>query len=371
MVDRRRFLTNIASGALTLGTLPLVLKCAGINRRDLLPCETAGTVTGLSPVERSILCLASLAPSGHNTQPWTIKKNGPGRWIIGSSRERWLPAVDPENRELLLSIGAFLENFTIAAEHYGFRVATRVLAARGTAADIAEMTLSPAARRESNLDRLRLRRTVRSGYQEREISSSDIARLSTFGEGRLHFFSRAGREGAFLAEGTIDANRIQAWRNPAQEELSRWIRWKDEDALRQRNGITPESMEITGMPGWFVRHFFDRDSVMSESFRNKTVDIARKQVRSCGGWFVLTSPDGGPASLLETGRIFQRIFLTVREMGVALHPMTQMLEESPWKERLAGEPGIPGTVRFILRTGYVRRYPDPVSLRMPLERIII
>ena len=65
------------------------------------------------------------------------------------------------------------------------------------------------------------------------------------------------------------------------------------------------------------------------------------------------------------------MFLGVREMNIALHPMTQMLEESPWKDRVAAELGLPGTVQFILRVGYISRYPGPVSLRMPLERLIV
>jgi hypothetical protein len=75
-----------------------------------------------------ILYLASLAPSGHNTQPWTVRIVGPQHWIIGSDRERWLPAVDPHNREMLLSLGAFLENLIIAAKAHGYAVDLNVIA---------------------------------------------------------------------------------------------------------------------------------------------------------------------------------------------------------------------------------------------------
>jgi hypothetical protein len=55
-----------------------------------------------------ILRLASRAPNGHNTQPWTITLVDPATWILGSDQTRRLPAVDPANREMLLSLGAFL-----------------------------------------------------------------------------------------------------------------------------------------------------------------------------------------------------------------------------------------------------------------------
>ncbi|MBP7583964.1 MAG: twin-arginine translocation signal domain-containing protein [Spirochaetes bacterium] len=372
MLDRRQFLKTAGTGALALGALPPLLECAGIRRRDIPSCESAATCPSLTPEERGILCLASLAPSGHNTQPWTVRKAGNRRWIIGSARNRWLPAVDPENREMLLSIGAFLENISAAAEHFGRRADIRVMAHSGHDPEIAEVTLAPAPGQTSThiLERIRTRRTVRSGHLARELSSSDVARITAADAGGIYFFPLHGREGRFLAEGTIEANRTQAWRNAAQEELSRWIRWTDAEARNHRNGLTPESMEIGGMAGWFVRHFFDRESVLSESFRNKTVEITREQTGSCGGWLILTAGSSSVSSLLETGRRFQRLFLGVREMNIALHPMTQMLEEVPWKDSVASELGLPGTVQFIIRAGYIGRYPGPVSLRMPLERLI-
>jgi hypothetical protein len=48
--------------------------------------------------------------------------------------------------------------------------------------------------------------------------------------------------------------------------------------------------------------------------------------------------------------------------------MTQMLEEEPWKNKVAKDLGVPGEVQWILRIGYVQTYPDPVSLRAPVSR---
>jgi hypothetical protein len=87
------------------------------------------------------LYLASLAPSGHNTQPWTLRVVEPKHWIIGSDKKRWLPAVDPENREMFLSLGAFIENLVIAAGTYGYEVDLQILAKNRTESSIAEVHL--------------------------------------------------------------------------------------------------------------------------------------------------------------------------------------------------------------------------------------
>jgi hypothetical protein len=64
------------------------------------------------------------------------------------------------------------------------------------------------------------------------------------------------------------------------------------------------------------------------------------------------------------------MFLKIREKMIAVHPMTQMLEEEPWKNKIAKDLGVEGEVQWLLRIGYVESYPDPVSLRAPLSRFV-
>jgi hypothetical protein len=90
-----------------------------------------------------------------------------------------------------------------------------------------------------------------------------------------------------------------------------------------------------------------------------------ERVAQGGGWLVQTG-EASVSSLIETGRKFQRMWLKLRERGIAIHPMTQVLEETPRTEDVAKELGVDGTPQFILRIGYVKTYPDPVSPRMPV-----
>ncbi len=47
--------------------------------------------------------------------------------------------------------------------------------------------------------------------------------------------------------------------------------------------------------------------------------------------------------------------------------MTQMLEESSTQQMLNQAIGISENIQFILRVGYLKDYPQPVSLRRPVE----
>ena len=100
------------------------------------------------------------------------------------------------------------------------------------------------------------------------------------------------------------------------------------------------------------------------------MDAVRKQVKSCGGWLVVSSPDASVSTLVETGRRVERMWLACRERMIAIHPMTQVLEEAPFRDEVARALGITGQVQFILRVSYLAQYPDPVSLRMPLSRFV-
>lgn len=366
MRNRRRALVLLAGGA--IGGYAWHER-RGLTRADFDWPEPAG----LHPRVGSLLLHAALAPSGHNTQPWTVRMSGDGL-RIGSNRSRWLPRVDPENREMALSIGALLENLIVAAPGHGYGVDYSVTGGSASDAELIAVRLAPRPQsgREA-LEGIRLRRTVRTGQLARPLSSGDIRDcLGHFGalpggDTAAYFFPRDAREGRYLAEGTIEANRVQARRDDAQAELAAWIRFSDEDARSHRDGLTPESMEISGVAGWYLRHFLDRGSAMGQRFREQGVDRVRQQVASCGGWIVVTSADRSLGSLVETGRRTERMWLAARERRVAIHPMTQLLEEAPFRDGIGRELGIGRPIQFVLRVGYVEKYPLPVSLRRQVE----
>ena len=338
----------------------------GVTRGDVEEPPGSAASSLISPEIHSILYYASLAPSGHNAQPWSVRLSNGEMWI-GTDRSRWLPKVDPTNREVALSLGAFVENLMAAAPAYGY-VADCDVIGPSTATELAHVRLSHDARRNVPLEQLRARRTLRSGHERREISPADVKALYLCaGMEHAHFFPPTSKEGRSLAEGTLEANRLQTARDDAQAELAEWMRWTPADGRAHRNGFTPESLEITGVAGWYVRHFMNREAVLGRRFRRQSLDRVRQQLTSYGGWIVITSEDGSVPALIDAGRRCERMWLDTRERSIAVHPMSQVLEESPLKDQITGDLGLPGRVQFVLRVGYVTAYPNPVSLRMPVS----
>ena len=366
-LSRRKFLIRSVQCIVACGVLPGMSACVGPTREQ----ESKGAgyddlVSRIGRERADIIWYASFAPSSHNVQPWTVTIKSPDKWIIGSAEDRWLSEVDPKNREMLLSIGAFLENMIIAAKAYGFQVKIRVLARNPFDPELLSLELRNAEREEYPLQRLLERRTLRTGFKSENIDPQDFSFVVGGGEG-FYYYPLLSTQAEWLDEVTVAATQQQVERDSVQEELARWIRWSDADARKYRNGLTPEAMDITGLAGWYVRNFYGSSDVLSKDFRKATVERAKKQVAESGGWIVVTSENNRSASLIETGRRFERMFLKVKDRSIGVHPMSQVLEESPWSERVAEMLMLDKPPQFLLRVGYVRDYPSPVSLRMSLD----
>ncbi len=368
-MHRRAFIkAGIAAGTIALGTGPFLTSCSTPDR-GIGPADSP--VPGLDKQRMAMLRYASLAPSGHNTQPWTVSGSGKTGFTIGIDPERTLPAVDPDNREVLLSIGAFIENLCLAAGNAGYDPEVTIVSQDPTDSPVARIVLHPAAPQNYPLKRLEMRRTVKSGMQSREIKPSDVEKLSRPFDGRLFYFPAGTRHADCIADGAIEAFRAQTWREDAQAELARWIRFGNEAVARHRDGITPAGMEIGPLASWYINTFMTKEALLSKTFREKGIDKTARQAREGGGWFIITSAGETVADIVDTGRKFQRMSLLAREHNLAIHPMTQQLEEEQFRDQIARVHGPGMTPQFILRAGYLDRYPDPVSDRRPVDWFLV
>lgn len=66
----------------------------------------------------------------------------------------------------------------------------------------------------------------------------------------------------------------------------------------------------------------------------------------------------------------KRFYKKCRGEGIGLHPMTQILEESGFRENINRQLGTKKKIQFIIRTGYADRFPDYRKLRLPVSLIV-
>lgn len=367
IMNRKNFI-SIAGGTIivTVTTSYFLSDKRNLLRTDIKPANDNKET--LKQDEKEILFLASLAPSGHNTQPWFVQYVEPYHWIIGNDKSKWLPAVDPTQRETILSIGTFIQNLEYAASSFGYDCQCNLLAKTNQDERVMEVKLKKKELKNTfDIAKIKNRRTVRSDFLSNVLKPEDIKYLVNSEPEFIHYLPVSSKESQFINEQTIVANRLQCDRNPAQQELADWIRFSTKDAEKYRDGLTTASMEIEGFSGWVVRNFYSKDNVMKKDFRETGLDKIKHEVSESAGWILITSKDNSVATLLETGRRMQRLFLKVREKSIAIHPMTQILEETSTRQTLNQLIGISENIQFILRAGYLKDYPQPVSLRRPVE----
>lgn len=373
-INRRHFMKQtIALGATALGTGSLLNACSSsITRQDLERDVTSQPTMGMLQKEHiAILHHASLAPSGHNSQPWIVRVAGPDQWIIEADPNRRLPGVDPQNREAMLSLGAFTENLVLTAGALGFRADATVIAGSSFDREVIKIDLHQETPSPYPLERITRRMTVKHGYLAREISSHDVEILAKPFDGRLFYFPNETPHAECIREGAIEHFRKQTYRKDAQAESIKWFRLSDEAAEKHRDGLTVQGMEIQGFKGWYVSHFVKPEDFLKPSFLEQSVDHTARLARQGGGWMVITSQGNTVADLIDTGRKFERMALTARENMIAIHPMTQFLEEKEGLGQIMAHHRADMHPQFILRVGYLDKYPRPVSLRRPVNWFVV
>jgi hypothetical protein len=366
--DRRGFMKMLGGCALAAGAAPFIPVSEVAARPDLRSgLGTEAPVAGLDPALGRILRYASLAPSGHNSQPWYVRVIDDRKIIIGADPERRLPAVDPNSREVMLSLGAFVENLSLAAGDMGYEAHIEVKARNPFEQEILDVTLQKVKPVPYPLERMTLRMTAKHGYRSVDLKKDDVDALAEPLGGRLFYFPPGSEHARCIQEGTVKAFRVQTDRDEAQQELVKWLRLSHEASEKHRDGLTTEGMEIRGLKGWYVRNLTSPEDFMKESMRKRSVEEAAKLVGQGGGWFVITSTRQSVADLIEAGRGFERMALMARERGVAVHPMTQILEEEIGRREIASNHDAGMLPQFVLRVGYLDKYPDPVSPRRPVR----
>ncbi len=318
-----------------------------------------------------ILYYASLAGSSHNSQPWKVEVYGNDSILVFADMTRKLQVVDPTSRELYISIGAFIENLSIAASCYGYETSIKINNyPAGSIAPVASISLSKSNGKKDDyfLKEIKLRTTLRTPFDTLPIKQSDWMTLVSTADSSIHYFPSTSEKGKYFKFKELEAYTEQARDKNAQDELASWIRFSNNDVKQKQDGLTTAGMGIKGVDGFVVRNSFKPEDSKKESFVNKGIDKTKLQVENCGGWIVITQESESVGSWVNTGRLYQSINLKCRKMNIGFHPMNQIIEVPTFENEANTHLGLEGQILFIARIGYVKDYPASVSVRRPVER---
>ncbi len=368
LIDRRRFLALTGAAAAYVALQP---HAAWAKRFDVatsslqpwsLPAQAGGAP---ADVARALIGAAVLAPSHWNTQPWRFESEQNVIRIVADT-QRELATLDPDRRDLALSLGAALENLLIAARAYGLRPSVTYLPGGGVNGVVAEVTWTPG---ETPRDRTLFgaipeRRTNRREYDGRGIYLQNRAQLTAQipDEFRLNWLD--DRDGMrHVADLAFEAVKTQVLDPRAGAERYAWTRFDGGDARRRGDGITVDSLELGGLAHWLAGRYFNPESWLLRFGAENAAKQARAQVRSAGALALLTGTRaGGLAQRLAAGQAYERLALTATALGIAQQPISEPLSSESMRADLARRFGAAGGEPLMLvRLGHAKP-PDP-SLR--------
>lgn len=309
---------------------------------------------------RFLLHYAILAPSSHNTQPWKFMVNE-NTVRIFIDQNRWLKIADADQRELHISIGCTLENFLIAAEHFGFEYEVTYFPKRENAALAVSVALLPNGQPEASGKReifyaITKRTTNRNVYEELTIPKGDLRLL----ENCYH----EDKEGIFLhltsdpeIKQKVDelmarADTLQFSDPEYREELGYWI-----------------GQGLLGTP-WLISKL-GRLAVTHLDLGNSQAKRDSKALESAPVLGVISSETDDRVSQIKVGQVFERIGLTANTIGVQIQPMSQIIQIPELRDEVAQlipKPGVIPQHTFRLGYGKVEKGHTP---RRELEEFMI
>jgi len=200
---------------------------------------------------------ATLAPSGHNTQPWKFSLKGDCIRIFPDFTRR-LPVVDPDNRELYISLGCALENLLIAAKYCGYDPEVEYFpASEPNECLLITFKRANAAEKNNLFQAIPTRHTNRREYNKEQIPAADLNKIGSvpIENGVTSLVLTEPGDIEQIIDLVREGNRIQMNDDAFMNEIISWIRFSDSEEELYLDGLTSRAMGRSSVPGWLGRMF--------------------------------------------------------------------------------------------------------------------
>lgn len=323
------------------------------------------------PLEQKLRFLvgyATLAPSGHNTQPWQFGVGSDDIFVL-ADRNRALPVVDPRDRELAISCGAAIGTLEVAARRFGLSASIALLADDCNPNHLAQIVFSDGAPPDHNeialFDAIQARRTNRTPYfmepLPNELLKECVDVAACFGVALNWIEDNDAMEtvAGLVAEG----DQIQFDNQAFRRELASWVR---SSVLGSKDGMSGKGFgmpDILSPVGRFVIRTFDLGDGVAAADQKKILSGSPALA-------LFSSTNDDPASWVDTGRALIRVLLTLTANGFTASFLNQPIEVDALRPRLAEAIGITGYPQILLRIGRSTDEIDP-SVRRELADVIV
>lgn len=364
-LSRRKAISLIGGGTVLAATAAtagfLTTRTPGVARQ---PWTLAGSY---DDPRLNALSFALLAPNPHNLQPWKLGLEGGDALSLYRDADKRLPETDPFDRQITIGLGCFLEQMVLAAGAAGHAVDLTVFP-QGENGPVAHAVFRPGGTADPLAAHILDRRSCKEPFEDRAVPAALANALAQYAD----VYTDAPTVAA-LREMTVAAWEVEAMTPHTMQESVDLMRFGKAEINANPDGIDLggpflESLMLLGI----VSREAQSDP-QSRGFR-QGIELYRNMLTATPAYVALTSPTNTRAEQVAAGRRWLRLNLAATGMGLALHPVSQALQENPEMApqyaRAHAVLASPGhTVQMLGRLGYgpaIGRTP-----RWPLEAKLI
>ena len=229
------------------------------------------------PEMTDLVRYATLAPNGHNTQPWRFAIT-PGEFTIRPDLSRRTPIVDPDDHHIFVSLGCAAENLALAAAARGYH--GEPVFNHRDAGSIGFAYTSVPAEASVLFNASPHRQSTRANYDGRIVSTADLGTLAaTAAAPGVDMVVITDRPNMDRLRDLVVAGNSAQMADPAfVRELKSWLRFSPRHAIETGDGLFSVASGNPALPEWIGPRAFDM--MVSANSEN---DRYASQLRSSSG----------------------------------------------------------------------------------------
>jgi nitroreductase len=361
---RRNLLIGGGAFALTGGASYAGLRRMGSMKDYNVSVAAMRASLSENPEVGDLIRFATLAPNGHNTQPWKFHV-AENRIEISPDFARRTPVVDPDDHHIFVSLGCAAENLALAAAASG-RPGEVSFSSANDGVVVFRFGGEPTAD-AALFDAIPRRQSTRAMYDGRPVAADAMRTLAAAaavpGVDLVLITDRVqiGRARDLVVAG----NSVQMGDAAFDRELKSWLRFNPRQALATGDGLFSPTTGNPVLPSWLGPSLFDM------AFRAKTEnDKYARQIQSSSGVAVFVSEREDKEHWVRAGRACQRFALQATALGLKVAFVNQPVEVASLRPELAALVGMPGRrPDLVMRFGHGPTLP--FSARRPVRAVLV
>jgi len=320
--SRRNFLKVLGGGTILAACGTGAFLSTRTPHKALSPWQKAGQYQDL---RKWILSYALLAPNPHNRQPWMVDLSQKNQIAIYRDKSKALTHTDPHSRQLTIGMGCFLELLNIAASHAGHTV-TFDLFPEGEDGPVAQARLSEGSRPDPLFAQVMNRRSCKEPFSMEPISDAHAKQLASYCT-----VVESAPKVAQIKQMTLEAWLIEANTPRTLKESVDLMRIGKAEINANPDGIDLGGpfLETLSVAGILTRE--GQLDTQSSGFQ-QGVSMYQNMLTATPAYCTVCTSGNTRLEQIKAGRQWLRLNLKTTELGLALHPVSQALQEFPEME---------------------------------------